>query len=379
MPFVHAQPDWPAFRWSLEAITSDLAATRYRQGKLLGRMEGLGVDLSREAALPILTDDVMKSSAIEGEALNPEEVRSSLARHLGLEVAGLPGASRQVEGVVEMTLDATQNYDAPLTEQRLFSWHAALFPTGRSGLRSITIGAWRTPDAGPMRVVSGAHGRQRVHFEAPDAGRVPAAMARFLDWFAEPPPVDPILKAAIAHLWFITIHPFEDGNGRIARAIADMALARADGTAQRCYSMSSQIAAERKQYYHQLELAQRGDLDITHWLSWFLRCLQLAFDRAELTLSGVLRKARFWQAIRAGRPVNERQRLVLNRLLDGFQGNLTTSRYAGLVKCSTDTALRDIHELVEGEILAQNPAGGRSTSYRLAEARADGPERRDAQ
>ncbi|MBI3269157.1 MAG: Fic family protein [Planctomycetes bacterium] len=366
MPYMHEQAGWPEFSWDGAALAAPLAHVRHRQGRLLGKMEALGFELRVEASLNVLTSDVVKSSAIEGELLNPAEVRSSIARRLGLDVAGLPKAGRDVEGVVEMMLDATQNFAAPLTRDRLFGWHAALFPTGRSGMSRITVGAWRPREAGPMQVVSGPIGRETVHFEAPEADRLEAEMACFLDWLDTPTAVDPVLQGGIAHLWFVTLHPFEDGNGRIARAIADLALARADGTKQRFYGMSSQIEAERKEYCRRLEAAQRGDLDITRWLEWFLACLDRAIGGADTCLSAVLRKAKLWQHLHR-RPVNERQRLVLNRLLDDFKGFMTTSKYAKLTKCSADTALRDLRELLERGILVQNPGGGRSTSYRLAE------------
>ena len=366
MAFVHEKPGWPQFSWDSDALAATLAAVRHKQGKLLGKMEALGFELRAEASLTVLTSEVVKSSAIEGETLNPDEVRSSIARRLGLDVAGLPKAGRDVEGVVEMMLDATANFEAPLTRERLLDWHAALFPTGRSGMGRITVGAWRPKEAGTMQVVSGPIGRERVHFEAPEAERLESEMATFFEWFNAPPSVDPVLKAGIAHFWFVTIHPFQDGNGRIARAIADMALARADGTKERFYSMSWQIEAERKDYYLELEAAQRGDVDITQWVAWFLGCLDRAIEGAEQTLAAVLYKAKLWQRINR-RPVNDRQRVVINRLLDGFQGFLTTSKYAKLAKCSPDTALRDIRELLERGIIVQNPGRGRSTSYRLAE------------
>lgn len=364
MAYIHEKTGWPEFAWDGEALAGPLAAVRHKQGRLLGKMEALGFDLRTEASLAVLTSDVVKSSAIEGEKLNPDEVRSSIARRLGLDVAGLPKAGRDVEGVVEMMLDGTRNFEKPLTKKRLFDWHASLFPTGRSGMNRITVGAWRKKEAGAMQVVSGPMGREKVHFEAPEADRLEAEMSRFIKWFNGPAAVDPVLKAGIAHFWFVTIHPFEDGNGRIARAIADMALARADGTRDRFYSMSSQIETERKEYYLRLEAAQRGDVDITDWLEWFLGCLDRAIDGAEGTLGAVLNKARMWERINR-RPVNERQRLVINRMLNGFKGFLSTSKYAKLAKCSTDTALRDIRELLERGILVQNPGGGRSTSYRL--------------
>ncbi len=327
-------------------------------------MGALGFDLRAQSSLAVLTSDVVKSSAIESEELNPLEVRSSIAQKLGLDAAGLPNAGRDVEGVVEMMLDATQRFDRPLTKTRLVGWQASLFPDGRSGLRRLTVGAWRKSAAGAMQVVSGPIGRERVHFEAPAADRLAAEMKRFLQWFNAPVETDPVLKAAIAHFWFVTIHPFEDGNGRIARAIADMALARADGTADRFYSMSSQLAAERKDYYLKLETSQRGDLDITAWLSWFLGCLDRAICSADQLLATVMHKARLWQRINH-RPVNDRQRLIINRMLSDFEGVLSSSKYAKLAKCSTDTALRDIRELLERRILVQNTSGGRSTSYAL--------------
>ena len=367
MTFIHERPGWPEFTWDSEALLPMLAGLRYREGQLLGGLQALGLDLRTEASLRTLTEDVVKSSAIEGERLDPEEVRSSIARRLGLDAGGVIPASRDVEGVVEMMLDATQHHHQELTAERLFGWHAALFPTGRSGMRRIAVGAWRPVETEPMQVVSGPVGRETVHFEAPAADRLEAEMVRFLDWFNSPPSIDPVLKAAVAHFWFVTIHPFEDGNGRIARAIADMALARADGSRERYYSMSSQIEAERKAYYEHLEQQQRGDLDITAWLRWFLECLDRAIGSAEDTLAAVLYKARLWEKANH-RPVNERQRVVLNRMLNGFQGHMNTSKYARLAKCSTDTALRDIRDLLDRGILIQNPGGGRSTSYRLAKS-----------
>lgn len=363
--WIHEHQNWPNFTWDAESLASKLADIRHRQGRLLGRMESLGFELKREATLGTLTNDVVKSSAIEGENLNPEEVRSSIARRLGIDIAGLVPASRDVEGVVEMMLDATQQYSKPLTKDRLFDWHAALFPTGRSGLHKITVGGWRTVEAGPMQVVSGPIGKEKVHFEAPTAARLEKEMKAFLAWLATEATTDPVIKAGIAHLWFVTIHAFEDGNGRIARAIGDMVLARADGTPDRFYSLSSQIEAERKQYYHQLEAQQRSTPNITDWLSWFLDCLGRAISNAEDTLGNVLFKAQLWDMINH-KPVNDRQRLIINRMLeDDFEGFMSTSKYAKLAKCSNDTALRDIQDLKEREIFIQNSGGGRSTSYRL--------------
>lgn len=366
--WIHEHKDWPTFTWDFETLAFKLADIRHRQGRLLGRMENLGFELKYEATLNTLTNDVVKSSAIEGENLDPEEVRSSIARRLGIDIAGLARSSRNVEGVVEMTLDATQRFDEPLTKERLFSWHKALFPTGESSMRRITIGAWRTADAGPMRVVSGYVGREKVHFEAPHADRLEREMETFIAWLEGDDGVDPVLRAGLAHFWFVTVHPFEDGNGRTARAIADMALARADGMSDRFYSLSTQIESERKDYYDQLERQQRGTPNVTGWLEWFLDCLGRAVDGADLALNAVLFKARLWERINQ-KPVNERQRLIINRMLeDGFKGYMNTSKYAKMAKCSTDTALRDIQELKERNIFIQNPGRGRSTSYRLPEA-----------
>jgi Fic family protein len=364
MTYIHDHIFWPTFKWSTEAISLQLATVRHRQGRLIGRMEALGFDLRAEAVLQTLTEDVVKSSEIEGERLDKEQVRSSIARRLGMDIGALAPVDRNVEGVVEMMLDATQNYRAPLTADRLFNWHAALFPTGRSGMTRITVGAWRTAASGPMQVVSGPIGRERVHFEAPAAERLPEEMASFLAWFESTEKLDPVLKAAIAHLWFVTIHPFEDGNGRIARAIADMALARSEGSPQRFYSMSAQIRLDRKDYYTILETTQRGDLDIVAWLQWFLGCLDQAIAGAEEIFRKVLEKGRFWERL-ADQAFNERQRTIINRLLDGFEGKLTSSKWAKLTKTSVDTALRDINDLVSRGILIRDEAGGRSTSYSL--------------
>jgi Fic family protein len=337
---------------------------RHHQGRLIGRMEGLGFRLRVEASLDSLTEEVVKSSEIEGEILDRAQVRSSIARRLGMDVGALAPPDRHVEGIVEMMLDATENHAVPLTVARLHGWHAALFPTGRSGMRKIAVGGWRDDRSGPMQVVSGPLGRERVHFEAPAAPRLRKEMRAFLDWFNGDAPIDPVLKAAVAHFWFVTIHPFDDGNGRIARAIADQALARSERSAQRFYSMSAQVRQERKAYYDILEATQKGGLDITPWLEWFLGCLDRAFAGAETILAAVLAKARFWET-HAGASLNARQRAVVNRLLDGFDGKLTSSRWAKLAKCSQDTALRDIDDLVRRGILAKDAAGGRSTSYSL--------------
>lgn len=365
MTYIHQRDDWPDFRWNDAQLAAKLASVRHRQGRLIGRMEAIGFSLREEAVLQTLTEDVIQSSEIEGEHLDREQVRSSIARRLGMDVAGLVPSDRNVEGVVEMMLDATQRYAEPLTDDRLFGWHAALFPTGRSGMTRIAVGQWRDDAGGPMQVVSGPIGRERVHYEAPSAHRLDGEMARFLAWFEGENATDPVLKAAIAHLWFVTIHPFDDGNGRIARAIADMALARSEGSAQRFYSMSAQIRAERGDYYDILESTQKGDLDITPWLAWFLDCLDRAFDGTERILASVFRKASFWET-HAATAMNDRQRAMVNRLLAGFEGNLTTSKWAKIAKCSQDTALRDIEELVRHGVLAKGEGGGRSTNYLLA-------------
>ncbi len=363
--YIHELKDWPRFEWNREKLAEALASVRHRQGRLTGHMEALGFSLRQEAVLQTLTADVLKSSEIEGERLDAEQVRSSIARRLGMDIGALKPADRNVEGVVEMMLDATRHFDRPLTAERLFAWHASLFPTGRSGMTKITTGSWRDDSTGPMQVVSGPIGREHIHYEAPKSDRLDNEMKVFLGWFEDGAGIDPVLKAALAHLWFVTIHPFDDGNGRIARAIADMALARSENSPQRFYSMSAQIRQERNDYYDILECTQKGSMDVTPWMEWFLDCLGRAIDGAQTTLSSVLAKARFWQRIQ-DIPLSERQRLVLNKLLDGFDGKLTTSKYATLAKCSHDTALRDIQQLVEQGILVRNAEGGRSTGYTLA-------------
>jgi Fic family protein len=362
--YIHELTGWPNFHWDRQALSQTLADVRHRQGRLVGRMEGLGFKLQQEAVLETLTEDVLKSSEIEGEILDINQVRSSVARRLGMDIGGLKAVDRHVEGVVEMMLDATRRYQDPLTAERLFSWHAAMFPTGRSGMNRIRVGEWRDDAAGPMQVISGAIGRERVHYEAPAAARLDDEMSRFLEWFNGRQEADWVVNAAIAHLWFVTVHPFEDGNGRIARAIADMALARSEQSSQRFYSMSAQIQQERAEYYDILEKTQRGTTDVTLWMDWFLNCLGRAIDEAQKTLESVLIKARFWESV-ANLSLNERQRRVLNLMLDDFEGKLTTSKWAKLTKSSQDTAARDIARLVEHGILVRNSAGGRSTSYSL--------------
>ncbi len=362
--YIHERKDWPEFTWDQTKLAPLLAEVRHLQGRLLGRMEALGFPLREEATLQTLTQDVVKTSEIEGEKLDAVQVRSSLARRMGMDIGALPPIDRNVEGIVEVMLDATRKHDAPLTQERLFSWHAALFPTGRSVMRRIVVAAWRTKDSGDMQVVSGPIERETVHYEAPSHDLLKKEMARFIKWCNTAPDIDPVLKSALAHFWFVTIHPFEDGNGRIARAIADMLLARSENTSQRFYSMSSQIQRERNEYYLVLERCQKGTLDITAWMDWYLNCLKRAIGASENILAAVLAKAGFWKA-HAGESFNDRQRKVINRLLDGFAGKLTSSKWAKLTKCSQDTALRDISDLLDRKILAKDEAGGRSTSYEL--------------
>jgi Fic family protein len=364
-PYIHNHQDWPKFHWDRDRLSEHLSVVRHEQGRLLGRMEALGFKLRQEAVLKTLTEDVLKSSEIEGEQLDAEQVRSSIARRLGMDVGGLRPVDRNVEGVVEMMLDATGHYEQSLTAERLFGWHASLFPTSRSGMRRVRAGAWRDDSSGPMQVASGPIGRECVHFEAPVAEKLNREMQVFLDWFDESTETDWVSKAGLAHLWFVTIHPFDDGNGRIARAITDMALARSEKSVQRFYSMSAQTRLERTAYYDVLESTQKGTMDVTPWMEWFLGCLGRAIEGAQATLATILSKARFWETF-ADVSINDRQRLVLNRLLDGFEGKLTTSKWAKLTKSSHDTALRDILALVEHGILVRNPEGGRSTSYDLA-------------
>jgi Fic family protein len=371
--YIHELKDWPHFEWDHARLGRKLAAVRNRQGRLTGRMEELGFRLRSEANLETLTEEVTKSSEIEGKVLNRDQVRSSIARRLGVDIGALTPADRKVDGVVEMLLDATGNYQAPLTSERLFGWHAALIPTGRSGMTRITVGDWRTDATGPMQVTSGPIGHERVHYQAPNAAALSEQMKAFIDWFNADQDIDPVHKAAVVHLWFVTIHPFDDGNGRIARAIADMQLARSEHSSQRFYSMSAQIRQDRNAYYDILEATQSGDLDITPWLAWFLDCLDRAFDRAEAILASVLRKARFWTQ-HAGAAFNDRQRMMIDRLFNAFEGKLTSSKWAQLARCSQDTALRDIDDLVARGVLTKDAPGGRSTSYSLVD-RESGPDR----
>ncbi len=362
--YIYEKSDWPSFHWNSELLLKPLSEVRLAQGKLLGQMQMLGFSLKNEAFLETLTQDIVKTSEIEGEHLDQTQVRSSIARRLGIDAAGLSSSDRHVEGIVEMMLDATGKYDEPLTDERLFNWHGAMFPTGRSGLSKINVAQWRNDQDGPMRVVSGAFGKEKVHYQAPAAINIPIEMTDFLAWFNTQEGTDLLIKAGIAHLWFVTLHPFDDGNGRIARAITDMVLARSENSAQRFYSMSAQIQQERKEYYDLLEKIQKGDLDITPWLSWFLECLSKAIEGSEIDLKKVINKARFWEKC-AKITLNERQRKVINQLLDGFEGKLNTSKWAKLTNCSQDSAYRDILDLMAKDILVKNPEGGRSTSYNL--------------
>ncbi len=363
--YIYEEVNWTDFSWQDKAINVVFGEVRLMQGKIIGLMNALGFSAKEEATLTTLTSDIVKSSEIEGELLNYDQVRSSIARRLGINTAGLVSSSRHIEGVVEMMLDATQRYSLPLTEKRLFGWHAALFPTGYSGPYEIEAGRYRT---GEMQVVSGAMGKEKVHYKAVKPELVKTEMDRYLDWFNNENRLDPVIKAAIAHFWFIILHPFDDGNGRIGRALTDMLLARAEGSGERFYSMSGQILAERKRYYEVLQKVQHSSGDITGWLDWFLHCLKNAMLATENTTQKILRKAEFWK-IHEHTPINERQRIILNKILDGFEGKLQTSKWAKIAKTSTDTALRDIKDLVEKGILQQTSQGGRSANYELVDFR----------
>lgn len=368
--YIHQLSGWPRFIWDDQRLITILAKVRHLQGHLIGKMEGIGISLRTEASLETLAVEIINSNEIEGELLSQQQVRSSLARRLGMEINGLIPSDRHVDGVVDMVLDAIQQYDQPLTDERLFGWHSSLFPSGRSGMFRILVGEWRSDSKGPMQVVSGAIGKEKVHFEAPAAPLLPSEMEKLLYWVNQESSLDPIIKAGVAHLWFITIHPFSDGNGRIARALTDMLLTRADGVAQRFYSMSAQIRKERASYYKILEKSQQATLDITEWLEWFLHCLFRAMTSAETILGSVLMKHQFW--IRhATTALNDRQIRIMNKLLDGFEGNLTTSKYAKINKCSRDTALRDIQDLLTKKVLVKGEEGGRSVRYFLPDPLAD--------
>jgi Fic family protein len=359
--YLWQQDDWPNWHVDVRRLSSLLSQVNTERGRLLGKMQALGFNLAEETTLRVLTEDVVKSSEIEGEKLNPESVRSSLARRLGIDIGALPPADRNVDGVVEMVLDATRNFSAALTQDRLFGWHAALFPTGYSGMDRIAVGQYRTDADGPMQVVSGGYGREKVHYVAPPADRLDVEMGRFLDWFNGEDGMDPVIRAGLAHFWLVTIHPFEDGNGRISRAVCDMALARADGSSQRFFSLSSQVQMDRNRYYTVLEQSQKGTMEVTEWMEWFLSCLLRAIKSSDLQLNAALTKAKFWNHW-AGLAFNKRQKKMLNMLLDGFEGNLTNKKWVAINNCSPDTALRDINELLDVKVLVQI-GGGRSTRY----------------
>jgi len=368
--YIHEKENWTDFTWNYKKVMIKLGEVRNLQGRLFGKMESLGFDLQNEAILNTLTLDVIKSSEIEGEFLDIEQVRSSIARRLGINIAGVVESDRHIEGIVEMMLDATQNYSLPLTKERLFGWHAALFPSGWNKLYKITVADWRKDTTGPMQVVSGPMGKEKVHYQAPDSERIESEMNRFLNWFENEHELDLVLKAAIAHLWFVTIHPFDDGNGRITRAITDMILAKSDKSIRRFYSMSAQIRMERKHYYEKLEKTQKGSSDITEWILWFLQCLINAIESTEKTSSKILHKAEFWKN-HSTTILNDRQQKIINILLDGFDGKLTTSKWAKINKCSQDTALRDIQDLIKKDILQKEASGGRSTNYELKQMTSD--------
>lgn len=362
--YIYEQPDWPHFKWNSEKLLTLLTEVRNLQGQVVGKMGALGFDLKNQANLEILTQDVLKSTEIEGELLNPDQVRSSVARRLGLDVSGLVHSDRNVDGVVEMMIDATENFDKPFSKDRLFAWHSALFPIGYSGMHKVLVGQWRDDSTGPMQVVSGPMGKETVHYQVPPANNIDSEMKKFIVWINKKQNNDLVIKAALAHLWFVTLHPFEDGNGRIARAITDMNLSQSDNQSYRFYSMSTQIRKERKKYYEILEKTQRGNIDITEWLDWFLNCLLRALKSSESILQKVIFKHNFWLN-NSLLIKNERQVKLLNRLLDGFDGKLTSTKWAKMGKCSQDTATRDIQDLIEKEILYKLPGGGRSTGYDL--------------
>ncbi len=359
--YIYEQPNWTHFSWDDKSINALFGEVKLLQGKLIGQMNALGFSEKEEATLTTLTLEVVKSSEIEGEHLNYEQVRSSIARRLGLNVAGMIPSSRHIEGVVEMMLDATQRFDLPLTEERLFGWHAALFPTGYSGPYLIEVGKYRT---GEMQVVSGAMGKEKIHYEAIKPQFVQTEMRLFLDWFNAENNIDPVLKAAVAHFWFIIIHPFDDGNGRIVRAVTEMLLSRAEGSGERFYSLSSQLLSKRKEYYAVLQKVQHSSGDITEWISWFLENLKESILTSENTTQKILAKAAFWKK-HENTPINERQRLILNKLLHDFTGKLQSSKWAKITKTSNDTALRDIKDLIEKGILQKTNEQGRSSNYEL--------------
>ena len=362
--YIYDNQNWPIFEWNSEKLLPLLAYVRNRQGKLIGKMGALGFELQNEANLEILTIEILKSTEIEGELLDREQVRSSIARRLGLDISGLVYSERDVDGIVDLMLDATKKYDKELTKERLFSWHASLFPAGQSGMSKIITGNWRDDSTGPMQVVSGALGKEKVHYQAPPAAHLENEMRIFFDWFNLEQNVDLVLKAAIAHLWFVTLHPFEDGNGRISRVLSDMMLARSDEQSYRFYSMSTQIRKERNLYYDILEKTQKGSLEITNWLEWFLNSLLHSIESSEKLLKKVIYKHEFWLQ-NSKVSINDRQRKILNMLMDDFEGVLNTTKWAKIGKCSQDTALRDIQDLIEKGILAKSEQGGRSTNYEL--------------
>lgn len=362
--YLHQLKDWPNFKWDNETLLPYVSKVRDLQGRLIGRMESMGFELREEAVLETLTEDIVRSSEIEGELLNSEEVRSSVARRLGMEISGLPNASRYVDGVVEMMLDATQKYIDPLTKDRMCGWHAALFPTGRSGMYKITVAEWRGDEQGPMQIVSGAMGKEKVHYVAPEAARLEDEMHQFIEWFNTDESTEPVVKSALAHLWFVSIHPFDDGNGRIARAIADTQLSRADRTSQRFYSMSAQIMKSKNGYYNILESTQKGSMDISQWIVWYIERLTEALEATNETLSKILMKAKFWE-LNKSTQFNNRQVEMINKLLGDFVGKLNSSKWAKITNVHRDTARRDIQNLIEKGVLSDSGEGGRSTNYIL--------------
>ncbi|WP_410875069.1 Fic family protein [Nocardia sp. A7] len=365
--YIWEAAEWPHFTFDAALLAKPTAAVALAQGRLHGRLAHADDAAQERAGLEALTSDVVKSSAIEGELLDAASVRSSIARRLGVDIGATTPSDRRVDGVVDMILDATRHHDHPVTAERLFGWHAGLFPTGYSGISRIRVGGWRTDETGPMEVISGPYGRQQVHFETPPAARLDDDMRHFLHWLDAETPEPAVLKAGLAHLWFVTIHPFDDGNGRIARAIGDLALARSEHSPLRFYSLSAQIQRDRKNYYAVLESTQRGDLDVTLWLLWFLDALHQSIDNADNTIDAALAKSRFWRTWH-GTPMNPRQIDMLNRILDGFNGKLTTRKWSTITKTSQASALRDINELLDLGVLRRSDSSGRSTSYELTDA-----------
>ena len=366
--YIWQNPAWPEFRWDSDAILKSLGELRFHQGALFTRMKDLGFDIRLQAQAEILIEEALKTSEIEGEILGPKSVRSSVAKRLGLPDAGLMvSRNEKADGLVDILLDATMNYSRELSPEILYGWHAALFPTGYSGFHKLLIGAFRNDADGPMQIVSGPIGREKVHYEAPGAGQIHHEIRAFLSWWQTSfNKMDGIIRSAVAHLWFVAIHPFEDGNGRLARTLTDMALAQDENLSTRFYSLSAQIMSERDDYYRLLEITNKGDGDITEWLLWYTQCMTRALLRSELLLKNILQKARFWKR-HAQTELNQRQMKVVNLILEkgpgGFEGGMKNQKYAGIAHTSRATAQRELADLVKKEVFVKNPGGGRSVSY----------------